>query len=280
MKKVPTVVPKGYREVKGEYIRESVLIKAKAVEKYVEKSIVDFFSQLGYDIKRIKEGQERSVDYEYEDIGFEITVIHEYLPKLTELDNLINQHENKFSKICAYMYGENGKVKIKKLKEDPLENQSILSLRQHISSYRPKLINKIDDKYSQSEKSEFVIVIMDFRLARFDSLSIKKEISSILRENMANYSTLIGVLVMCPEKKNSDLYGKSKYVFVTNTHCPKTSQIIERLKKYSITTTHEWWTVNHIFLKTERGKDIPIQTFQCLETKQELENMGLPTFEM
>jgi hypothetical protein len=277
---VLTSISGGYKEANGEYVRESILIQAKEVEKYVEKMIVDFFSELGYDIKRIKEGQDRSVDYKYEDVGFEITVIHEYLPRISEIDNLLSQHDKTDSKVCAYMYGENGKVKIKKIQETPMDKQSVLSIRQHISSYRPKLVNKLDDKYAQSEHSKYVIIVMDFRLARFDSLSIKREVSAILKENGASYSTLIGVLILSPEKKDSELYGKSKYVFVPNTHCVTTSPLIESLKKYSITSTDEWWTVNHVFIKTEHGKSVPIQYLQCLESKQELEKLGLPTFDL
>lgn len=280
IKNMSTTISEGYKEVNGEYIRESILVQAKEVEKYVEKTIVDFFSKLGYDIKKIKEGQDRSVDYEYEDIGFEITVIHEYLPRINEIDDLLSQHDKTYSKVCAYMYGENGKVKIKKLQETPLNKQSVLSIRQHISSYRPKLVNKLDDKYSQSEHSKYVVIVMDFRLARFDSLSIKREVSDILKEYGINYSTLIGVLILSPEKKDSKLYDKSKYVFVLNTHCVTTSPLIESLKKYSITSTDEWWTVNHVFIKTEHGKGVPIQFLQCLESKQELEDMGLPTFNL
>lgn len=275
-----TLASEGYKHINGEYVKESILIEAKEVEKYVETTIVDFFFQLGYDIRRIKENQDRKVDYEYEDIGFEITVIHEYLPKLGELDSLITQHDNTFSKICAYMYGENGKVKIKKLEETPLEKQSILSLRQHISSYRPKLINKIDDKYSQSEHSEYVVIIMDFRLARFDCLSIKREISSILKENGDNYSTLVGILILCPNKRDFGLYDEPNHVFVINNYCNKTNSLIESLKGYSITNGEEWWTVNHIFVKTLRGKSISNQSIQCPETKSDLENMGLPTFDV
>jgi hypothetical protein len=161
---VSKTVPEGYKEVDGEYIGESILIEAKKVEKYVESTIVDFFTKLGYDIKRVEEGQERSIDYKYGDIGFEITVIHEYLPKISQLDDLLNRHDKTDSKICIYMYRENGKVKVKKLQETPLDKQSVLIIRQHISSYRPKLANKLDDKYSQSEHSKYVVIIMDFRL--------------------------------------------------------------------------------------------------------------------
>ena len=146
VKRMSSTISEDYKEVNGEYIRESILVQAKEVEKYVERTIVDFFSTLGYNITRIKEGQDRSVDYKYEDIGFEITVIHEYLPRINEIDDLLSQHEKTDSKVCVYMYGENGKVKIKKLQQTPLDKQSILSIRQHVSSYRPKLVNKLDDK--------------------------------------------------------------------------------------------------------------------------------------
>jgi hypothetical protein len=66
------------------------------------------------------------------------------------------------------------KTKVAVLKEEQLRNSlSIYCLRQHVSSYRPKLTNIIDKKYYHEEIHSHIIII-DFRLALFDSLSLER----------------------------------------------------------------------------------------------------------
>jgi hypothetical protein len=114
----------------------------------------------------------RTVDYEYEDLGLEVTSIREYLPKNDEVDKLLARHDKSNSRICAYMYLKDGKPKIEILHELLLDNNvSILCLRQHVSCYRPKLICKLNDKYTQDEDHSVQVIVIDFRLAHFDSLS-------------------------------------------------------------------------------------------------------------
>ncbi|MGC1931392.1 MAG: hypothetical protein WA667_20665, partial [Candidatus Nitrosopolaris sp.] len=52
------------------------------------------------------------------------------------------------------------------------------------------LIRKIDDKYGQDQDHNILIIVIDFRLARFDSLSLKKEIKLILDNRGMEYPSL------------------------------------------------------------------------------------------
>ncbi|MGC1931346.1 MAG: hypothetical protein WA667_20435 [Candidatus Nitrosopolaris sp.] len=99
---------------------------------------------------------------------------------------------------------KDGKPKIEILNEQKLDNNlSILCLRQHVSCYRPKIMDKISDKYSQNESLPILIIMMDFRLAHFDPLSLKREIKRILASIGMELPSLGGILVSTP-RLNSD----------------------------------------------------------------------------
>ena len=91
----------GYNLVTGDYIREKTLVEVKQFEKHL---LLIYFFSTGFTLNRVKEDSNRTMDYQYEDIGFEVTVIHPYLPKNNELHNLLSCHNQINSKMCAYMY--------------------------------------------------------------------------------------------------------------------------------------------------------------------------------
>jgi hypothetical protein len=98
------------------------------------------------------------VDYECEDVGIEVTSIHEYLPKNYEVDKLLRQHDQTNYRICAYMYLKDDKPKVEILDEQALDNIiSVLCLRQHVSCYRPRLINKINDNMPKMKSTIFML---------------------------------------------------------------------------------------------------------------------------
>ena len=159
------MIPDGYELIDDEYVKKIPLLLSKEIEKHIEASIVLFFNKIGYSIKKVpRMTTTRTVDYEYEDLGLEVTSIHEYLPRNNEMDQLLSRNVETNSRICAYMYLKDDRLKIEILDELQLDkNVSILCLRQHISCYRPKLISKIIDKYCQDEKNNSHIIILDFR---------------------------------------------------------------------------------------------------------------------
>ena len=178
------------------------------------------------------------------------------------------------------MYLKDGKPKIEILHELLLDNNvSILCLRQHVSCYRPKLISKINDKYTQDEDHSVQVIVIDFRLAHFDSLSLKREIKTILADKGMEFPALGGILVSVPKQLNSDMLGNdSDYVFINNNYCKSQHAIIKQLDSYSLATTSNWITVNHTFIKKPSNiRAISVPCFDCPE-KDEIERMGFPTF--
>jgi hypothetical protein len=125
-----------YELIRDEYVKKIPLLLEKEIDKYVETNIPSFFNKMGYKIKKVPTTATtatRTVDYEYEDLGLEVTSIREYLPRNDETDKLLSRHDQANSRICAYMYLKDGKPKIEILDEQRLNNNvSILCLRQHI----------------------------------------------------------------------------------------------------------------------------------------------------
>jgi hypothetical protein len=244
-----------------------------------ENDIVPFFKSLGIDIRRIPRAGIPTVDYEYKNVGLEVTVIHDYLPRHSEVEKLLNHHMKTNSEICAYMYMKGGQPKIEILSEKEQEKPSILCLRQHISCYRSKLIGKINDKYSQDQEHDLDIIVLDFRLAPFDSLSLKWEIRSILDVYGKEFYSLGGVLIASPKSMDSKMDEPPDYVFVNNTYCNKQHEILEKLKNFHLTTTSTWGTVLQIFVKNSGHTTIRNPCINCPE-REELEARKLPTFLM
>jgi hypothetical protein len=209
-----------------------------------------------------------------------VTSIREYLPKNDEVDRLLRRHDETNYRICAYMYLKNDKPKTEILDEQRLDNNlSILCLHQHVSCYRPKILSKINNKSYQDENHNLQIVVMDFRLAHFDPLSLKREIMKILANNGMELPSLGGILVSTPKELNSDmLRNESDYVFINNTYCKSQHTIMSQLNSYSLATTSNWVTLNHIFIK--KSSNIASISLPCLDCpgKNELDSMGLPTF--
>lgn len=175
------MIPDEYDVVGDDYVRKIPAFSASEIDTQIERNAPLFFNEIGYKIKKVPRAEiARTVDYEYEDLGIEVTSIWDYSPK-NEVDKLLDRHEQTSSRICAYMYLKDDKPKIEILAEKKLDNKlSILCLRHHVSSYEPKIISKIYDKYSQAENHSILIIMMDFRMAHFDSLSLKREIKGIL----------------------------------------------------------------------------------------------------
>lgn len=269
-----------YELIGDEYVKKIPLLSEKEINKHVEIDIPSFFDKMGYKIKKIPTSATRTVDYEYEDLGLEVTSVRKYLPRNDEVDKLLTRHCEPNSRICAYVYLKDGKPKIEILDEQRLDNNvSILCLRQHISCYRPKLINKIEDKYTQDGDHSVNIIIIDFRLAHFDSLSLKREIKTILTDKGMEFPALGGILVSVPKRLNSDMLGNdSDYVFISNNYCKSDHAIFKQLDSCSLATTSNWITLNHTFIKKPSNVTaISVPCFDCPE-KGEIERRGFPTF--
>jgi len=93
-------------------------------------------------------------------------------------------------------------------------------------------------------------VNVDFRLAHFDPLSLKREIKTILAGIGMELPSLGGILVSTPKTINSDmLSNESDHVFVNNTYCKSHHEVLKQLNNYSLASTSNWITLNSIFIK-------------------------------
>ena len=264
-------------QVKGnEYVRTRDLLTAKQIEKHIENSAPIFFRKLGINAERIKETKERTPDYSSNRIDFEVTAIHQYLPKNTDIDNILKTHEESHSLICVYLYLEKGKPKLKIIHQKELgKDLSILCLRHHISLYESKIFNKIDDKYHQSSGKD-QIIIMDFRLAHFDPLSLKRGITKVLKERCIDFSSLIGIIANIPKKIDSNMLEEANFFFVKNPYFKGNNDLISILDKYSMVQTDIWTTPQEMYVKVKSGMPFAPLCMDCPE-KADIEKMGLPT---
>ena len=260
----------------NEYVNKTELLTAKKIEKHIEDSAPIFFRKLGINANRIKETKEPTPDYSSEDIDFEVTAIHQYLPKNSEIDAILKKYSENHILICAYLYLEKGKPKVETLSLKKLDkNLSILCLRQHISLYKPKIFSKIDNKYRQNcGKNQ--IIIMDFRLAHFDSLSLKKGLTDILNEKCMFFSSLIGIIASIPKKIDSHMLEDGNFFFVKNPYFKGSNKLISILDNYTKVQTDKWITPQLTYVKVKRGITFPVPCMECPERK-EIEMIGLPT---
>jgi len=273
------LIPDGYELINGEYVRKITTLSSNDIENYVERDAVRFFSGIGYEIKRVPKAQTRTVDYEYDDLGIEITVLHDYLPRIREMDVLLKRHIDTNSRICAYMYLKNERLTIEILNEERISsNVSLLCLRQHISCYRSKILGKITNKWTQDQDKQHKgsIIVMDFRLAPFDSLSLKKEIKGILDRSGLGFPTLEGILISTPKRPDSEMFESPDYVFVKNEHSVVQHRMLETLNDYSLATTITWNTVNHIIIRYLGLSTVQNPCMECPD-KTWMDLRGLPT---
>jgi hypothetical protein len=196
------------------------------------------------------------------------------------MDVLLKRHIDIDLRVCAYMYLKNGRLAIEILNEEPMSgNISLLCLRQHISCYRAKILGKIIDKciQDQDERHRGSIIVMDFRLAHFDSLSLKREIMGILDRNGSEFPTLEGILISVPKRLDSEMLESPDYIFVKNKHSIIQHKILETLNKFSLATTDTWNTFNHTFIRYSGFSAVQSPCMDCPD-KAWMDLRGLPTF--
>ena len=129
----------------------------------------------------------------------------------------------------------------------------------------------------QDQQHKGSIIVIDFRLAHFDSLSIKREIRGILDRNGSEFPTLEGILISVPEHLDSEMLDSPDYVFVKNEHSVVEHKILETLNKFSLATTATWNTFNHTFVRYSGLTAIQSPCMDCPD-KAWLDLRGLPTF--
>ncbi|HYA83215.1 MAG TPA: hypothetical protein VEH06_07170 [Candidatus Bathyarchaeia archaeon] len=156
---------------------------------------------------------------------------------------------------------------------------SILCLRQHVSVYRKKIINKIDDKSHQSEDYPAHVLVLDFRTAHFDSVSLSKEIYAILHDVGKQYPSLVGIVFGIPnEAIASDIIQEPVYHYISNPSSNFINSVIsDKLNKISRPSTSDLVQMMIPIIIYKSGIVFSARNL-CLNgpTIKELYNLGLP----
>lgn len=260
------------------------LLTGPDVEAKVESDVKNFLLSIGIKAKKIFKKSVRTPDYKYVDTVFEATTIHPYVPRISEIDNTIaDLQANLGNCYHAYLYSGSNKYAIFKIvfKEKCDPSCSILCLRQHVSVYRNKIINKIEDKSYQSEDYPAQVLVLDFRTAHFDPVSLSKEIYAILQDIGEQYPSLVGIVFGIPKETiASDITQEPVYHYVSNPRSTFiNSDILDKLNKISRPSTSDLiqMMIPIIIYKSRIGFSAR-NLWVNGPTMEELYNLGLPIF--
>jgi hypothetical protein len=266
---------------KDEIINKVDLVTQKQAERRIQNQVKNIFNSLQININRISETSIRTSDYEGPDLDIEVTAVHQYLPRIKDVEKAIRENkENNGQCTYSYIYLDDSKKPVFRIiKQTKLnENASILIIRQHFSMYKRKIISKIDDKYRQNTTNPNQIIVLDFRTAPFDNVTIKKGIHNMFLSSGQDYSQLIGIIAAVPKEIDSKILDEPEYFFIQNTHVNSVNvhNLNKLLSISKIQTSYNIMPMA-IFVNFRYNIEIPID--ECINSYpdiQELEKMGLP----
>ena len=204
-----------------EIVRRVNLVTQRESEKNIENDMFKFFSLLKLNGTKVSRTNSKVPDYQVNDVDFKVTAIHTYIPRTSKIEKALGEMSKIFGK-CHHIYmfldpDLQPDIRIVGT-EDCDKNGSIICLRQDITLYYLKIINKINEKYLQNTKSPSQVIMLDFRGAPFDSVTLKKGILSLLTKRGYDYTSLIGIVAVVPKNIDSGIFGPPAYFFVENIH--------------------------------------------------------------
>ena len=185
-----------------------------------EDDIQKFLSLLKLKRSNLSQANSKGSSYRVDNVDFEVTAIHTYIPRTSKIEKALGEMSKIFGK-CHHIYmflDPDLQPDIRIMgSEDCDNNGSILCIRQDITLYYLKISNKINEKYLQNIKSPSQVIILDFRGAPFDSVTLKKGILSLLNKRGYEYTNLIGIVAAVPKNIDSGVEPPT-YFFVENIH--------------------------------------------------------------
>jgi hypothetical protein len=196
-----------------------------AEERQVQYDVKPFLDNLGIPVNRIPETYNKTSDYEGLGVDFEVSAIQFYMP--ASIARELEGYAQQFGK-CQYFYtyiDTDNRPQLEKVGEvDCMDSGSALCVRQHVSIYFKKMLLKLDDKCKQNTRNPSQIIVLDFRGAPFDPVSLKRAVQKILEESGKRYPSLLGILAALPMKIDSPILSPPNYFFVQNLHQPQRIQ--------------------------------------------------------
>jgi len=253
----------GWEIKKDEIVRTIDTIFQQDEERKIQDQIQRLFSMMDIQASGISETTDKTSDYQGAGIDFEVTAIHVYIPRTSDIENRIFSSGQEFGKChFMYMYSDEDIPKLVELGEEECgQDASVFCIRQHISVYFRKIINKINSKSMQNTKNPNQVIVIDFRGAEFDAITLKKGVSWVLTGIGMSHSNLIGVIAALPMKIDSDILSEPFYFFVVNPYAThQESEVFQKLESISRVQTSRIIMPVPILTRFVSGKTISLKS--------------------
>jgi hypothetical protein len=197
--------------------RENNWIPSKVVEDTCEQDALEFLKSKGINATSVKRREYPTPDYEWNNIGIEVTAVHFYdPPSHQELKEFLANNPGNYYVMYGYGDQRTNKPTWKTITKKTIESPySIVYTRQNISFYRKKIINEIDTKYRQARDYKKEVIVLDFRTAPFRLSTLVTEIHDILTIIGEDHPSLAGIIIVAKEHDLSSI-DKVRYVFLRN----------------------------------------------------------------
>lgn len=211
----------GWDMNQDEMVKRVDLVAQKESEKKIENNMSELLSFLKHNGMKVSRANSKIAAYLVDNVDLQVSAINTYIPRTSKIEKALGEMSKIFGK-CHHLYmflDPDLQPDIRLLgTEDCDDSGSILCIRQDITLYYLKIINKIKEKYFQNTQSHSQVIILDFSGAPFDPIILKKGIVSLLDKRGYDYTRLIGIVSILPKNFDSGTLGPSTYFFVENVH--------------------------------------------------------------
>jgi hypothetical protein len=240
-----------------------------------------FLKSNGINAKKVKrKPDEKTPDYEWSDIGIEVTAVHDFdPPKQDSLKQFLASNPGNYYLISCF--SENQSVEPKHeviLRKNFDWNYSVLHSMQHISYYRKKISDEISKKYQQTEHYEKAIVILDLRTAPFSSITLFKEVQKIINLTKEQYLSLIGIVV-ATRKGNLSAIDDIEYHYIKNIYSKHSlNELTETIYSTKSSDFDLIERADKITLRESSPVEISVYLLleSAREAEEEIKKRGLP----
>jgi hypothetical protein len=211
-------------------------------EEKIQQDVEPYLNNLGIPVRRIPEvSTNRTSDYEGMGVDFEVSAVQMYFPAVVAKS--LESYAQDLGK-CQYFYtfaDANNRPQLVKLREvECMETGSALCVRQHVSLYFKKIVRKLEDKINQNTRNPNQIILLDFRGAPFDPISLKGIIRKVLDKYGQKYTSLLGIIAALPMRVDSPILSAPYFFFIQNLHSdPKNMEVLDILMKTSAVQTEK-----------------------------------------
>jgi hypothetical protein len=239
-----------------------------------EHDPLNYLRSIGINATKVKREEYPTPDYQWNDVGIEVTAVHLYNPPRHQSDTeiLANDPGNMYV-IYAYSNENTTEPIWKTITKRRIDAPySLIYTRQNVSVYRKKIINEIDKKYIQARDYDKEVVVLDFRTAPFRHVTLRKEIQNILGIVGETHLNLTGIIIGTKAHDTASI-DKLRYSYVKNNRsCYTVKELPEESDLEESGSTD---LIDSIEIVAQQGvlsrTRILIETSLLLESAEELE---------